>query len=59
MSTTVNAGDIIKALLRAALWKALEEDGIPMGFLKACGKPLTRILVVLTEACLRLGWFPD
>ena len=30
-----------------------------MGFLKACGKPLTRVLAVLTEACLRLGWFPD
>ena len=59
LSTTVNAGDITKALSRAAPWKAPGEDGILMGFLKACGKPLTRVLAVLTEACLRLGWFPD
>ncbi len=59
LSTTVNARDIIKALSRAALWKAPREDSIPMGFLKACGKPLTKILAVLTKACLQLGWFPD
>lgn len=59
LSTTVNTGDITKALSRAAPWKAPGEDGIPMGFLKACGKPLTRVLAVLIEACLRLGWFPD
>ena len=56
---TINVRDIIKALSKAALWKALGEDGILMGFLKVCGKPLTRILAVLTEACLRLGWFLD
>ncbi len=55
LSTTINAKDIIKALSRAALWKALREDGISIGFLKACGKPLTKILAMLTEACLRLG----
>ena len=59
LSTTINAGDITKALSRAAPWKALGEDGIPMGFLKAYKKPLTKILAMLTEACLRLGWFPD
>ncbi len=55
LSTTINAGDITKALSRAALWKALEEDDILIGFLKACRKPLTRILAMLIEACLRLG----
>ncbi len=55
----VNAGDITKALSRAALWKAPGEDGILIGFLKACGKPLTRVLAILAEACLWLGWFLD
>ncbi len=59
LSTTINVGDIVKALSRAALWKALGEDSIPMGFLKAYKKPLTRILAMLIEACLRLGWFLD
>ena len=52
MSTAVNARNIIKTLSRAALWKALEEDGILIGFLKAYRKPLTRVLAVLIEACL-------
>jgi len=29
-----------------------------MGLLKACGSPLNKVLAVLVEGCLRLGWFP-
>jgi len=29
-----------------------------MGLLKACGSPLNKVLAVLAEGCLRLGWFP-
>ena len=28
-----------------------------MGLLKACSTPLYRVLVVLIEACFRLGWY--
>ncbi len=55
----VSPKDIARALSRAAPWKALGEDGLPMGLLKACGKPLNRVLATLTEASLRLGWFFD
>ena len=26
--------------------------------MKACGSPLFKVLAVLAEGCLRLGWFP-
>ncbi len=59
LPTAVSPKDIARALSRAALWKAPGEDGLPMGLLKACGKPLNRVLATLIEASLRLGWFPD
>jgi hypothetical protein len=43
--------------LKASSWKALGEDLLPMGLLKACSNPLNKVLVVLAEGCLQLGWF--
>ena len=52
-------GDIRAVLSKISPWKALREDNLPIGFLKACGHPLLKVLAVLIEACLRLGWFPE
>src|SRR5213083_3515043 len=41
-----------------APWKALGLDGLPASFLKACGKPLARVLAILTTKCFQLEWFP-
>jgi Reverse transcriptase (RNA-dependent DNA polymerase) len=40
-------------------WKAPGDDLLPIGFLKACGKPLYEVLAPLIEACLELQWFPE
>jgi hypothetical protein len=55
----VSAGDIRAVLSKISPWKALGEDNLPTGFLKACGHPLFRVLAVLIEACFRIGWFPE
>jgi Endonuclease-reverse transcriptase len=39
-------------------WKAPGPDLLPVGFLKACGKPFYQALAVITEASFRFG-FPD
>ena len=46
------------ALLDAKPWKAAGPDGLPGGFLRACGKPAADCLATLFEACLRLGHWP-
>ena len=43
---------------RARPWKAPGRDGIPMGFLKACGEPLHKVLASLAQASLKLEYFP-
>ncbi len=55
----VTPDDIHEVLSKAGPWKAPGEDNLPMGLLKACGKPLCRILAVLATKCLELGWFPN
>jgi len=55
----VTAKDIKATLLRISPWKAPGEDHLPTGLLKACGQPLFKVLAMLTEAYLRLRWFPE
>jgi hypothetical protein len=55
----VTTKEIEATLSRISPWKAPGEDLLPTGLLKACGRPLFRVLAVLAEACLRLGWFPE
>lgn len=55
----VTPGEIAEAVAKAAPWKAPGADRLPMGFLKACGKPLYQVLAVLTTRCFELGWYPD
>jgi Reverse transcriptase (RNA-dependent DNA polymerase) len=41
-----------------APWKAPGLDDLPVGFLKACGKPLAKVLAILATKCFKLGLFP-
>ena len=54
----VTTRDIEATLSKISPWKALGDDYLPTGLLKACGRPLFEVLAVLAEACFRLGWFP-
>lgn len=56
--TTVTPKEIENALKHISPWKAPGEDGIPTGFLKACGKPFYRILAYLATKSFELGHFP-
>ena len=40
-------------------WKALGEDLLPIGLLKACSRPLYKVLALLIEACIKHEWFPE
>ena len=48
-----------KAIQETALWKAPGSDGLPTGYLKMCGKPLTTVLERLYNTTLRLGHWPS
>jgi hypothetical protein len=39
-------------------WKATEKDNTPEGLLKACGKPLYRILAALITSSFKAAYFP-
>jgi hypothetical protein len=51
--------DIAVVLKGMGPWKAPGEDLLPVGLLKACGKPLRKVLAPLITACFRLEWFPE
>ena len=55
----VTVDEVLGTLKRAKPWKAPGQDGIPTGFLKACGRPLAERLAVLIQASLTLEWFPS
>jgi hypothetical protein len=57
LSQEVSEQDI-KEALKAGPWKAPGADGLPMGFLKACGKPLRKVLAAIATASFRLEHFP-
>jgi retron-type reverse transcriptase len=39
-------------------WKAPGDDGLPIGLLKACGKPLFRALAALASSSFQAAYFP-
>jgi hypothetical protein len=39
-------------------WKASENDGLPIGLLKACGKPLFRALAAFASNSFQAAYFP-
>src|SRR5208282_3134039 len=45
--------------MRAKLWRAPGVDGLPLGFLKACGQPFRTAILALTRASLALSYFPQ
>jgi hypothetical protein len=55
---TVCTDDVQGILRNASAWKAPGLDDLPMGFLRACGKPLAKIIAAITAACLALEYFP-
>jgi hypothetical protein len=54
----VTIKDVARALSETHPGKALGEDLIPTGLIKACGRPLFQILAVLYTTCLELQWYP-
>ena len=58
VSQDIDDGDVSAALLGAKPWKAAGPDGLPTGFLRACGQPAAACLAALFSACLRLSHWP-
>ena len=56
LSQGVDVADVSAALDDAKPWKAAGPDGLPVGFLRACGRPAADCLATLFSACLRLGY---
>ena len=54
----VTPGQVARAIRSKGPWKAPGPDGIPTGFLRACGEPLHRVLARLIQACLKMEYFP-
>jgi hypothetical protein len=49
----------IKDIIRNSRpWKASEDDGLSIGFLKACGKPLFRALAAFASSSFQAAYFP-
>jgi len=57
-SQQVTEGDIAGVLRDIAPWKAAGPDGLPIGFLKACGEPFLKAFAPIAHASLQLGHFP-
>ena len=58
LSQDVSEDDIYRAM-RAKPWRAPGVDGLPLGFLKACGQPFRTAILALTRASLALSYFPQ
>lgn len=58
MRAQIDIDDLHSALKNIQSWKAPGEDGIPAGFLKACGEPFLEILLLITNASIAVGHFP-
>ena len=56
---TASTEDVQGILRKASAWKAPGLDDLPMGFLRACGKPLAKIIASIATACLELEYFPQ
>jgi hypothetical protein len=59
IDSQVTPEQVARVIKRASPWKAPGRDGIPTGFLKACGEPLCRTLARLAQASLKLEYFPQ
>jgi hypothetical protein len=53
----VTSDEIEDILQNTKPWKAPEKDNIPAGLLKACGKPLYRMLVALIISSFEVTYF--
>jgi hypothetical protein len=59
ISRTVDADEVKQILQQAKPWKAPGEDLLPVGFLKACSRPLYEALAKVASASLALEYFPE
>jgi hypothetical protein len=55
---TVTADDVEQTLRYTGAWKAPGDDGLPVGFLRACGPPLYHTLAAIATASFQVGYFP-
>ena len=55
----VTENDIKNALQQTAPWKAPGIDSLPIGFLRACGRPLSQIIAKLANTSFQLSYFPS
>jgi hypothetical protein len=58
ISQRVTSDEIKDILRNIKPWKAPGEDNIPAGLLKACGKPLYRMLAALIISSFKAVYFP-
>ena len=54
----VSFEDVGEALIRPQQWKAAGPDGIPNGFLRACGDPLIEAIRRIAATSLAIGYYP-
>jgi Reverse transcriptase (RNA-dependent DNA polymerase)/Endonuclease-reverse transcriptase len=56
----IQVEEIEELIRQTGAWKAPGPgDNLPTGFLKACGRPLARILAMITQASFELEYFPQ
>jgi hypothetical protein len=58
MSQRVTMDEIKDIIRNSRPWKASGDDGLPIGLLKACGKPLFRALAALASSSFQAAYFP-
>ena len=59
MNLDITEADVRDALAQTAPWKAAGPDGLPAGFLKACGSPLDKALSKIYSTSMNLGYWPQ
>ena len=57
IESEVSQDQVARAIHRIGVWKAPGRDGIPTGFLKACGVTLYVALAQITQASLQAAYF--
>lgn len=56
--TPFGLAEVREVVRKIGSWKAPGEDGVPTGFVKACGDPVLEAITTLLNATCAVGWFP-
>jgi hypothetical protein len=58
MFQRVTMNEIKDIIRNSRLWKAPKDDGLSIGLLKACGKPLFKALAAFASSSFQAAYFP-